>query len=57
VAPVDQDQQAGWAAPSSLYHRPDNVFVAGFIGSPSMNLAEAHLDDDGSPTIVLGDRR
>src|SRR5258706_181464 len=26
------------AAPSELYHRPDNIFVAGFIGSPAMNL-------------------
>lgn len=29
-------QQAG--APSELYHRPANVFVAGFIGTPAMNL-------------------
>ncbi len=27
-------------APSTLYHKPDNVFVAGFIGSPAMNLVE-----------------
>jgi multiple sugar transport system ATP-binding protein len=26
------------AAPQELYDRPDNVFVAGFIGSPAMNL-------------------
>jgi multiple sugar transport system ATP-binding protein len=25
-------------APSSLYHEPTNLFVAGFIGSPAMNL-------------------
>jgi multiple sugar transport system ATP-binding protein len=25
------------AAPSELYHRPVNLFVAGFIGSPAMN--------------------
>ena len=25
-------------SPMDLYHRPDNVFVAGFIGSPKMNL-------------------
>jgi multiple sugar transport system ATP-binding protein len=29
------------ASPSDLYERPDNLFVAGFIGSPAMNLAEA----------------
>jgi multiple sugar transport system ATP-binding protein len=25
-------------APRTLYHKPDNLFVAGFIGSPAMNL-------------------
>jgi multiple sugar transport system ATP-binding protein len=25
-------------APATLYHAPDNLFVAGFIGSPAMNL-------------------
>jgi multiple sugar transport system ATP-binding protein len=29
--------------PQVLYDRPDNVFVAGFIGSPSMNFFEATL--------------
>jgi multiple sugar transport system ATP-binding protein len=27
-------------APSTLYREPDNLFVAGFIGSPAMNLVE-----------------
>ena len=30
--------------PQHLYDRPDNVFVAAFIGSPSMNLYEATLE-------------
>jgi multiple sugar transport system ATP-binding protein len=29
--------------PEDLYFRPDNVFVAGFIGSPSMNFFTANL--------------
>ncbi len=29
--------------PSSLYDSPDNLFVAGFIGAPAMNLREATL--------------
>jgi multiple sugar transport system ATP-binding protein len=33
--------------PQRLYDRPANVFVAAFIGSPSMNLYEATLDVDG----------
>jgi multiple sugar transport system ATP-binding protein len=28
--------------PLGLYDRPANLFVAGFIGSPQMNLIEAH---------------
>jgi multiple sugar transport system ATP-binding protein len=32
-------------APKALYNRPVNVFVAGFIGSPSMNLFEGRLQD------------
>jgi multiple sugar transport system ATP-binding protein len=30
-------------APQTLYDKPVNLFVAGFIGSPAMNLAEADL--------------
>jgi multiple sugar transport system ATP-binding protein len=30
-------------SPQNLYEKPDNVFVAGFIGSPSMNLMTAKL--------------
>ncbi len=30
-------------APQRLYDNPDNLFVAGFIGSPSMNITEATL--------------
>ena len=33
-------------APQSLYERPLDLFVAGFIGSPAMNLVEATVDGD-----------
>jgi multiple sugar transport system ATP-binding protein len=32
-------------APQRLYKEPHNLFVAGFIGSPSMNLLEATVED------------
>ena len=32
--------------PQHLYDRPDNLFVAAFIGSPAMNLYEASLTED-----------
>ena len=35
-------------APENLYANPDNVFVAAFIGSPSMNLFEGVVSRDGS---------
>jgi multiple sugar transport system ATP-binding protein len=38
--------------PQKLYDRPDNVFVAGFIGSPSMNLFDATLTGDGNDVYV-----
>ncbi|PKV92056.1 carbohydrate ABC transporter ATP-binding protein (CUT1 family) [Amycolatopsis echigonensis] len=34
--------------PRALYERPANVFVAGFIGSPAMNLVAAKLTADGA---------
>ncbi|MGC1239850.1 MAG: sn-glycerol-3-phosphate ABC transporter ATP-binding protein UgpC [Acidimicrobiales bacterium] len=46
-------------APQVLYDRPRNIFVAGFIGSPAMNLLEGGLTAGldavtlGSQTIVL----
>ena len=33
--------------PRNLYERPANVFVAGFIGSPAMNLRDVTLVSDG----------
>ena len=35
------------ASPFNLYHNPANVFVGGFIGSPSMNFFDATLNGSG----------
>jgi multiple sugar transport system ATP-binding protein len=41
--------------PQNLYDHPDNVFVAAFIGSPSMNLYEGVLSRaDGGASLKLG---
>jgi multiple sugar transport system ATP-binding protein len=46
------------APPQELYRRPANLFVAGFIGSPSMNLLAARLErGDGGPDAVFGGHR
>jgi multiple sugar transport system ATP-binding protein len=39
--------------PQVLYHRPVNMFVAGFVGSPAINLARGKLDGSGS-AVTLG---
>jgi multiple sugar transport system ATP-binding protein len=38
--------------PQTLYERPVNLFVAGFIGSPAMNLVDATLEGDGDSLVV-----
>lgn len=41
--------------PTTLYNKPNNVFVAGFIGSPSMNFFDATLvENDGKLEINSG---
>ena len=40
--------------PQTLYEHPRDLFVAGFIGSPAMNLVEARIDGD---EVVLGQFR
>jgi multiple sugar transport system ATP-binding protein len=46
-------QQLG--APQHLYDNPDNIFVAGFIGSPPMNMALATVDrTSGGVTVSMG---
>jgi multiple sugar transport system ATP-binding protein len=35
-----------YGTPQTLYENPDNLFVAGFIGSPSMNFVEAELSEN-----------
>jgi multiple sugar transport system ATP-binding protein len=41
-------------SPQRLYQEPVDLFVAAFIGSPSMNLVEATLEDD---SVVFGQFR
>jgi multiple sugar transport system ATP-binding protein len=45
--------------PLDLYHRPANLFVAGFIGSPRMNMLQAKVVDAGGAgtAVVLSSRQ
>jgi multiple sugar transport system ATP-binding protein len=43
------------ATPQIMYDHPDNVFVAGFIGSPAMNFLQAQLEkDNGGYSVRFG---
>ncbi|MGO1480257.1 MAG: ABC transporter ATP-binding protein [Brachybacterium sp.] len=47
VAVLDRGVLQQIDSPRRMYDHPDNVFVAGFIGSPAMNLFESKLTDQG----------
>ncbi len=40
------------APPAELYQAPETVFVAGFIGSPPMNLCRATIVDEGGALVA-----
>jgi multiple sugar transport system ATP-binding protein len=41
------------AGPEELYERPANLFVAGFIGSPAMNMVSARVTDGGDGSLAV----
>ncbi len=43
-------QQVG--APKEVYYTPTNLFVAGFIGSPPMNMASGEFQRDGAGRLL-----
>jgi multiple sugar transport system ATP-binding protein len=55
VAMMDAGRILQLGTPSELYERPVNIKVASFIGSPTINLLPAKVDNDGS--IALMGRR
>jgi multiple sugar transport system ATP-binding protein len=58
VAVIKKGLVQQWASPQVLYNEPANLFVAGFIGSPSMNFVEARQErEDGGATLEFGGNR
>jgi multiple sugar transport system ATP-binding protein len=56
VAVLKDGQLMQVDSPQNLYEHPANLFVATFIGSPSMNLVTAKLvNDGGRPTVTFAD--
>jgi len=43
-------------SPQALYDHPKNLFVAGFMGSPAMNLFEGSLSD-GAASVLIGSQK
>jgi multiple sugar transport system ATP-binding protein len=40
-------------SPLQLYHKPDNLFVAGFIGSPKMNFINGKVRSANGTTVLV----
>jgi multiple sugar transport system ATP-binding protein len=55
VAVLKDGQLQQVNTPQSLFDAPANLFVATFMGSPSMNLVEARLVQDDGPHLVFAD--
>jgi multiple sugar transport system ATP-binding protein len=55
VAVLKDGQLQQTDTPQNLFDYPANLFVATFIGSPAMNLAEATLVRDQGPAVVFAD--
>jgi len=53
IAVLDAGELQQIAPPLTCYNEPANLFVAGFIGSPAMNLLEGTVDDTGLPDGAL----
>jgi multiple sugar transport system ATP-binding protein len=58
VAVMNQGELQQVDAPQRLYDEPANLFVAGFIGTPPMNLLQGNVHvDNGSVSVDLGLQR
>ncbi len=47
VCILDRGRLQQYAPPLRMYKNPANVFVADFLGNPSMNFIDGHLEKDG----------
>lgn len=56
IAVMDKGVIKQLAEPLTLYERPENMFVAGFIGTPPMNFIRGRLDLSGPALLTDGHR-
>jgi multiple sugar transport system ATP-binding protein len=52
IAVMHQGEVQQFADPDTVYNRPANTFVAGFMGSPSMNFIDAEITSAGGAPAV-----
>ncbi len=48
VCVIDKGRLQQYAPPLQMYNNPASVFVADFLGNPSMNFVDGHLFEDGA---------
>jgi multiple sugar transport system ATP-binding protein len=54
IAVMHEGELQQFGAPMEVYERPANLFVAGFIGAPAMNLLEGRLEAAGAGLVFTG---
>ena len=57
IAVINNGELQQFTTPQEIYNRPANMFVAGFIGSPPMNLLHGTLTHENGPALVFGPAR
>jgi multiple sugar transport system ATP-binding protein len=55
IAVLNNGRVEQLGTPEEVYDRPASVFVAGFIGSPAMNLVDASIVSDGTTLSVTAE--
>ncbi|MGH7152785.1 MAG: ABC transporter ATP-binding protein [Acetobacteraceae bacterium] len=53
IAVMHQGEVQQFADPDTIYNRPANLFVAGFMGSPPMNTMPARIESNGAGPVAL----
>jgi multiple sugar transport system ATP-binding protein len=54
IAVMDNGRIRQFDTPHAIYEEPADLFVAGFIGSPPMNMISGYLRRDGKPSVGVG---
>ena len=57
IAVMHRGRIEQYAAPDMLYERPETLFVAGFVGSPAMNMLDARLSGGNPPSVLFESTR